>query len=205
MRGLPFIAAVAAGLLVAGSATAHPHAWIDISVEVRFDPAGKVTALRQTWVFDEFYTADTVQKGERDKMERVVTRILGNLREYGYFTVVKAADGAVALAPPTEHSARMRGPRLSMSFTSPLARPVAPPLTYSVFDPSYYIEMLHAEEDEAIRLVDAPAGCRSRLMPTKPDPKIVAKAAAIDRSGTGGDTLGAQFAEKVEIRCNCVP
>lgn len=202
MRGFPPIAVVAVALSASGPALAHPHAWIDVSVEVQFDPAGKVTALRQTWVFDEFYTADTVQKGERDKMDRLVTRILGNLRQYGYFTVVKAAEGGVALAAPTEHSARMRGPRLSMTFTTPLVRPVAPPLTYSVYDPFYYIEMLHADEDDAIRLADAPANCRSRLIPAKPDPKVVAKAAAIDRGGTGGDTLGAQFAETVEIRCD---
>lgn len=205
MRGFPLLAAVVVGLSVTGPASAHPHAWIDVTVDVLFDPAGKVAALRQTWLFDEFYTADTVQKGQRDRMDRLVTRILGNLREYDYFTVVTAADGAVALGTPTEHSARMRGPRLSMTFTTPLVRPVAPPLTYSVFDPFYYIEMLHADEDGAIRLVDAPADCRARLIPAKPDPKLVAKAAAIDRGGTGGNTLGAQFAETVEIRCGAAP
>lgn len=205
MRSVPFISAVVAALSATGPAAAHPHAWIDVSVEVRFDPAGRVTALRQTWLFDEFYTADTVQKGERDKMDRLVTRILGNLREYGYFTVVKAGGQAIPLNGPVDHSARMEGHRLSMTFTVPLAQAVPAPLAYSVFDPFYFIEMLHAERPDAIRLADAPAGCRSHLIPAKPDPKMVAKAAAIDRGGSGGNTLGVLFAETVEIRCDTAP
>lgn len=205
MRIFPVIAVVVAVLSMTRPAAAHPHAWIDVTLEVLFDPAGRVTALRQTWLFDEFYTADTVQKGERDRMDRLVTRILGNLREYGYFTVVKAGGRAVPLNAPVAHSARLDGHRLSMSFTVPLAQPVSAPLTYSVFDPFYFIEMLHAERPDAIRLIDAPAGCRLHLIPAKPDPRMVAAAAAIDRSGSGGDTLGAQFAETVEIRCDSVP
>jgi ABC-type uncharacterized transport system substrate-binding protein len=202
MRKLPFVAAVIVSLSMAEPAAAHPHAWIDVDVDVQFDAEGRVTALKERWLFDEFYTADTVQKGERDKMDRLVTRILGNLREYGYFTVVTVDGRSIPLSAPIDHSAHMEGHRLSMSFTVPLSQPVAAPLTYSVFDPFYFIEMLHAERTDSIRLRNGPPGCRSRLIPAKPDPKRVAAAAAIDRTGNGGNNLGAQFAEKVEIRCD---
>jgi ABC-type uncharacterized transport system substrate-binding protein len=197
-----------AGLAWLGSAVpvaAHPHAWIDISVEVLFDASGRVTALRENWLFDEFYTAETVQKGERAKMDALTTRILRNLKEYGYFTRVEANGRPVALKVPVESSSRMEGIRLRMSFTALLAEPVAPasaPLTYAVFDPTYYIEMLHEETADAIRLVNAPPQCRFRMLPPQPDPKAVAVASALDRTQSGGDGLGAFFAEKVEVRCD---
>lgn len=204
MTARKMVAALAGALWLAGmgGAQAHPHAWIDVSVEVLFDPAGKVTALREHWLFDEFYTADTVQKGERQKMELLTTRILRNLKEYGYFTRVQAGGRAIALKEPTERAARLDGQRLLMTFQVPLAEPVAAPLSYSVFDPTYYIEMLHAESPDAVRLVGAPAGCRSELLPAKPDGKAVALASALDRTQSGGDGLGALFAETVEVRCD---
>lgn len=174
-------------------------------MEVLFDGAGKIVALRETWLFDEFYTADTVQRGERKKMERLTSRILLNLKDYGYFTRVQAAGRTILLLPPGESSARMEGNRLAMSFVAPLTEPVAVtevPLIYAVFDPTYFIEMLHAERKDSIRLVDAPKDCRARLSPAKPDPKAVAAAYALDRTQNGASDLGAQFAEKVEIRCD---
>lgn len=199
---------VVATILWSGVAAAHPHAWIDVSVEVLFDGDGRVTGLREYWLFDEFYTADTVQKGEQRKMDSLTTRIIQNLKEYGYFTRVHSGSRPIALVTPIERSARMEGHRLLMTFVVPLAEPVTvgeAPLTYAVFDPTYFIEMLHAERKDAVRLVGAPAQCRFRLIAAKPDPKAVAVAAALDRTQSGGGGLGAQFAEKVEIRCDSHP
>lgn len=208
MRGFPAMAAMVFWLSSAAAVLAHPHASIDVAVDVVFDPAGRVTALRQTWLFDEFYTADTVQKGERHKLDLLTTRILHNLKDYGYFTRILADGHPIPLAQPTERSARMEGSRLLMTFVAPLAKPVSPterPVTYAVFDPTYFIEMLHAERPDTIRLMGAPAHCRASLVPAKPDPKAVATAAALDRTQTGGDGLGALFAETVEIRCAARP
>lgn len=202
------LTATAAALLIVamtgGPAAAHPHAWIDISVEVLFDSSGRVTGLRESWLFDEFYTADTVNGGGAKKMAALTTKILHNLKEYGYFTRIRLGDKLLTLAEPSEKSARMEGNRLQMMFVAPLAEAVRPtePLTYAVFDPTYYIEMLHAETSDAIRLVGAPAGCHAQLLPPKPDPKAVVVASALDRTQQGSDGLGAHFAETVEVRCD---
>lgn len=195
------------GLLVGepGTGEAHPHAWIDIDVVVRFGPDGTVSGLEESWLFDEFYSADTVGKGDPARIERLTKGILHNLAGYGYFTRVNHGGRAVALAKPAAAAARMDGSRLRMTFFAPLAEPVVPstaaPLTYAVFDPTYFIEMLHAERKDAVRLEGAPPSCTVQLHPPHPDPKAVIAAAALDRTQSGGDGLGAQFAEKVEIRC----
>lgn len=186
-------------------AAAHPHAWIDTSEEIVFDAAGRVTAIRQHWLFDEFYTAETVKaSGHGDNAEALVRRLLGNLKEWGYFTRVRQNGKSLVLAAPTEHSGRVEGHRLVMTFVVPLAEPVAvagAPLSYAVYDPSFYIEMLHAETTEQVRLSGAPAGCRVRVIQPQPDPKAVALASSLDRTQSGGDGLGAFFAETVEVTC----
>ena len=53
MRVLLALALAAAPLPLA----AHPHGWIDLRTEVLVDDAGRVEALRQAWLFDQFYSA----------------------------------------------------------------------------------------------------------------------------------------------------
>lgn len=197
--------AVSLGSMIPGAAHAHPHAWIDIAVEVLFDSSGRVAALRQTWTFDEFYTADTVGKGDVRKIDAVVTRIIGNLRGWGYFTKVRDADGTPVTVSVDGAAGTMEAKRLTMRFVTALTRPVAAPLSYAVFDPTYFIEMLHEDGPDAIRLVDAPASCHAHRHHPKPDGKVIAMAQALDRTQSGGDGLGLQFAETVEIRCDATP
>ena len=61
--------------------------------------------------------------------------------------------------------------------------------------------MLHAEVDDPIRLESAPAGCTFRLIDPIPSMEALSLAAALDRTQRASDSLGAQFAERVEIQC----
>jgi ABC-type uncharacterized transport system substrate-binding protein len=74
-------------------------------------------------------------------------------------------------------------------------------LIYSIFDPTYYVEILHAEIKDVIRLIDAPESCKHSLIKPDPNPEMVALAAGLDRNQSAGDTLGAIFADKVLIEC----
>ncbi len=74
-------------------------------------------------------------------------------------------------------------------------------IVYRIAEPTYYFEMLHAEESPAIVLKNAPPACRYRLEPPKPDAALVAYAASLGINESGGDELGIQFAETVTIRC----
>ncbi len=73
---------------------AHPHAWIDVWVEVIFDSTGAITGLRETWLFDDFYSVyategmDLNKDGQPDKapMEKLVRENIESLSEYDYFT-----------------------------------------------------------------------------------------------------------------------
>lgn len=194
-----------------GPATAHPHTWIDVTVEVVFDQ-GKVVGLRQTWLFDDYYTAYATEDMDADgdgqpdarRLRALLETNMRNLAEYGYFTRVSRGGNEVPFAEVTEMSSRMAGTRLEMSFLLPLAAPLdadEPGMVYGIFDPTYYIEMLHAETRDAIRLTGAPAGCSTKLDKPNPTAEATTLAASLDRLQSAGDTLGAIFAERVTIRC----
>ncbi|MBE0529955.1 MAG: DUF1007 family protein [Rhodospirillales bacterium] len=195
-----------------GSAHAHPHAWIDVSVQILFNGAGKATGLRERWVFDEYYTAYAVgglgknsdTKAVQSKIDAILHDNMKNLEEYAYFTEVEHKGKGVDFAPITEMSSTLLGGRLEMTFVVPFKADLDlsdSPLTYSIFDPTYYIEMLHADSPEAIRLQASPAGCTYRLIKPNPTFEAVGLAAALDRTQTASDGLGAIFAERVDVQC----
>ena len=83
--------------------------------------------------------------------------------------------------------------------------PTVSPVDYMVFDPTYYIEMLHAEGGGAIQLSGAGADCKYVLTPPNPDPNAVGLAASLDKTQSAGNELGQLFAERVTIRCGVKP
>lgn len=209
-RVLPVLLFLAA--LLPGAAGAHPHVWIDVQVRVLFDAEGRAVALEETWLFDDLYSVyategtDKDGDGEPDQafLEAVMAENMKNLAAYGYFTEIKSGETPVKTDDATDMSTRMRDKRLEMAFRLPFETPVSVtdmPLGYAIFDPTYYIEMVHAEVPDPIVLDGAPAGCRAELKQPNPDPEQIVLAASLDRTETAGDTLGKFFAETVRVTC----
>ncbi|HTY69882.1 MAG TPA: DUF1007 family protein [Alphaproteobacteria bacterium] len=196
-------------------ADAHPHAWIDVTVDVLFNASGRVTGLHERWLLDEYYSAYVTagyvgRNGQTDhnKMAALLQRSMKNLAEYTYFTKVTTGSVAVPFAAIEDASAQMRGRRLELAFLLPLAAPANvndEPLVYSIYDPTYYVEVLHADRRDAIQLVDAPRDCHYRLIPPKPSIESVMRAQSLDVTQTSDDSLGQLFAQKVNIRCGAPP
>jgi ABC-type uncharacterized transport system substrate-binding protein len=192
-------------------AEAHPHAWIDVAVRVAFDKDGNAVGLHQVWLFDELYTAFAMdglakkgaQPAQKD-IDGLMHRNMTNLADFSYFTQVKHDGAAVALRKATEMSSKLTGARLSMSFYLPFKTTIDPrgkPLQYAVYDPTYFIEVLHAKADDAIQLAGAPANCAHVLIEPTPSMEAVLLAQSLDRTQSAGDGLGVLFAQTVEIRC----
>ena len=141
----------------ASPAWAHPHAWIDLRSTVVLDSAGRVTAIEQEWLIDQFYTIFLTEElsgalGTRAEALAALSRShLQNLRAYDYFTEVRAGGAKISLRTVSEFESELREGRLWMRFVVPLATTVDPArqaFTFAVFDPTYYIEILHSEGDE---------------------------------------------------------
>ncbi len=192
-------------------AVAHPHVWVDVDVRILFDDAGNITGLEQTWLFDDFYTAYAVEgtdedgdgKPDPDKLEVIMKENMKHLKVYSYFTEITSDEKLLPINPVTEMSTRMQENRLEMTFTTALQdpTPAAEKIAYAIFDPTYYVEMLHTENENPVTLVGAPEGCRTELKAPNPDPDSVARAAMLDASQRGETGLGQFFTERVSLIC----
>jgi ABC-type uncharacterized transport system substrate-binding protein len=208
---LLIVIAVMTAILSRGPAEAHPHAWIDLRSEIIFASDGRIVSLYFDWLFDDFYTEfileDIKRVGEATDvaLRDLARENLKNLSAFDYFTVVRADGVRQEFAAVERFETAVRGNRLWMRFELRLTVPVDPrrqEVIYTVFDPTYYIEMLHLEGDVIQVNGAAGAGCDAVIIPPVPTPETIANAAALDRTQSGGNSLGEAFAELVAVRCN---
>jgi ABC-type uncharacterized transport system substrate-binding protein len=199
------------GLSISFTASAHAHNWIDLQIGLQLDQSGNVTALYQKWLFDDIYSVTITEgmdgdgdgKPDTSRLDELHKSVVNNLKKHNYFSHVEQDGKSVPFGPVSRGAMTMYGNRLEFSFYLPLATPLDPrrsPLNYRVFDPSYYIEMLHAENKDAVVLRDAPEGCKYHLQQPNPDPKKIAYAASLPPGASGGD-IGRFFTEKVVVKC----
>ena len=197
-------------LTVVGSAGAHPHSWIDLRSTVIVNESGEVTAIQVDWVFDEFYSTfvleDIVRAGEDTEtaLEQVNRENLEGLKAYNYFADIRAGGKPVGLKDATDGSISVYRDRLRMVFTLPLETAIDPReqlFEYAVFDPSYYIEILHIEKN-GITVANAGTGsCTAALEKPNPDAETISLAASLGQTEIGPDNLGQLFAEVVTVSC----
>ncbi len=199
-------------LLSTGPLQAHPHAWIDLKTKLTFNDQGRLTGLRLHWVFDDFYSLYTIEALDPDKDGKISKKKimdlaktnLNNLVEYDYFTEIKINGEVMEFGKVNESDSTFADNRLSMTFTLPLAKPVDPigkKVSYVVFDPTYYIEVVH-ERENAISLSDkAPKNCHTVLREPTPTVEMTMLAASLDKTENAGNTLGRVFAQTVSLTC----
>ena len=179
---------------------------------MRFDQRGQAVALEEIWLFDPYYTAFAIEGLDQDGdgapdpdgLAALLRENMTNLADYDYFTVVESGGVQEPLGAVTEMSSRMRGEQLEMRFVISFSAPQlekTDSFSYAIFDPTYYIEMLHFAGDDAVQLVGAPEGCTVERSTAEPDAETLAFAAMLDQSQSAGNGLGIQFAETVTVQC----
>jgi ABC-type nickel/cobalt efflux system permease component RcnA/ABC-type uncharacterized transport system substrate-binding protein len=183
------LAAASIATVLPAAAHAHPHEWIDVAAEVLFDDRGRIAAIRHHWRFDEAFSAfalqglDTDGDGAYSRVELMplAEENVQSLAEYGFFTFVSAGDYVAGFAAPENYSLDLDENRLTLHYTLPLAVPLftRSEVLLQVYDPEYYIAF-SLPSTEAVRLVDAPAGCRIAVTPARgPDAAAAAALATI--------------------------
>ena len=199
-------------LMLAGSgsflAEAHPHVWIDLRSTIVLDENGHVIGIEQEWLFDYFYTVFSVDGIVSDAQKKALTALaetnLKSLRAYNYFTEVKSDNTKVPLGIVNEYESELRNRRLWMRFVVPFSTPIDAStklLSFAVFDPTFYIEILHLKEDIIGFRGPWSEKCTALIIPPKPTTEAVLLARALDRDAKSDNTLGSIFAERVEVSC----
>lgn len=184
-------AAMVAGLgLLPAAAGAHPHIFIEASVELVVAD-GALQGVRLSWLYDDFFSLMlTADLGIDDDGDLVLTdeelailtaAVMDWPADYTGDLTVVGPEGPVALAPREEASVVLEEGRVREMHYRPLAEPlpaVAAPVNVQVYDPFYYVayevvgepalagegctaELVKADLDAAYAMVDGLLGGRS--------------------------------------------
>jgi nickel/cobalt exporter len=186
VRDLIIVASFAVAPAVAH---AHPHEWVDVASEVLFDDKGQILAIRHHWRFDEAFSAFALQGLDTDgdgaysqeELQPLAQVNVESLAEYSFFTFVSVGDYQAGYGAPKDYHLDLDADRLTLHYTLPLAQPLFTrgEVLLQVYDPEYYIAFALPSR-EAVRLVDAPAGCRLAVYPAGAlDPAAAAALATI--------------------------
>ena len=199
-----------------GAAAAHPHVWIDARSEVMFDDQQRMTALRVSWRFDEFYSLFAIEGLDKDGDGELATAELQplaelnvtSLEEYRYFTEILADGAALAYGPVSDYGARYEDGILTLEFTIPLEAPVDPrraQVAFKSYDPTFYIAIEPALQDPVSLAGTPPASCRPAVEESSGPSETLslAEAGSLDANAdpNANEGLGALYATTIVLAC----
>jgi len=178
-----------------------------------FNEQGQATGLWVGWLFDDYYSAFTLEVIQRQEdgsydqkaLNRLAEENLRNLSEYSYFTFIKVDGKQTPYLPVTDYKTHVSQNRLWMEFTVMFKDAIDPKkhaIDYAVYDPTFYVEILHEAKGDPIQFIGTGArGCGYALKRPEPPEEISLMAGMLDKDETAGDGIGQYFAERVVISC----
>ena len=204
-----------AGAAAATPAQAHPHVFIDAGMELRFDEAGRVAALRIVWVYDDLTSLMILtDRGFDPDGDGVLTpeetaRLSGFDMAWdpGFAgdSYLRHGDAAVALSGPSDWTAEVRDGRIITTHLRRLPEPLAPgalPVVVQVYDPGYYTAYPNAADPVLTGRDDCAVAVYG------PDPAAAdaaLQAALKELSGLdleqGFPAVGEHYADEVRLTC----
>ncbi|MEX0316605.1 MAG: DUF1007 family protein [Ruegeria sp.] len=212
MRILPILATCCLPL----SAVAHPHVFIDTGFELIFDDEARLTHVRVTWAYDEFYSLLILedmgldQDGDGVLTGEEVKALAGFDAQWveGYDgDLVVANEGLrVPLSGPQEPTATVEAGRIVTTHLREVtAEPViASDLSVKAYDESYYT----AYEVARPVVVSGPVSCALERIEPDIDARLAEMQAFLLTIDANADLeendiplIGVEFATEIRISC----
>lgn len=213
-HALPLMLAL---LLAPVGAAAHPHVFIDATVEIVFDAQGRAEALRIGWTYDDLFSLSYLTEMGFDPDFDGVLSAEETVRLTGFDTRNWDADfpgdtyalvqgSPIGLSRPEAPTVRYDGGKLTSTHLRHLSTPVdlaAAELVVQVYDPSFYTSY----SIDPVAVLTNGAGCTAQVF--EPD-RAVADArleAALQELAGSGDAetdfpaIGSAYAEEVRVTC----
>jgi len=192
--------------IVSAPVSAHPHAWIDVKTTLILTGRATVTAVREQWSFDASYSNTLLKdgNGKWKPLKPFVQTAMRNLAPYGYFMELHARGARLAIGRAGGAEGEVRNGSLIMRFTVSLSKPIDishSDLSFSVYDPSYFIAFEHVKDHPIAFEGPGVDACTARIRQAKPSFEALSQAQAMDRNAPVNPELGRLFAETVLIHC----
>lgn len=199
-------------LLLASPAFAHPHVWVTANSALVFDAAGRISAIRQHWVFDKAFSAYATQGLDKNRdgvvskeeLTGLAKENLDGLTEFGWFTNLKINGAKAMFEPPKDGVMTLENGQLALDFLLPLDTPKSPgkALMLDISDPTYFVAFSIAEGPDAITLDNGPSGCVTNITrPKAPPPTTQNLTEDFFNALNQSSNYGSQFANKVVVAC----
>jgi ABC-type uncharacterized transport system substrate-binding protein len=213
-RFIAVIIALAGLVWTANTAFAHPHVWVRMHSDLLYAPGGSVTAVRQTWTFDDMFSAfatmgfpKTDGTFTRETLQPLAKVNVDSLKDFDYFTYA-TIDGKqvkdVFNDPLPDYwlDYDAKTTLLTLHFTLPFKTPVkAKSLQIEVYDPTFFIDFAMKKTDP-VTLVSAPAHCK--VATEKPPDINFPTTLRLDQALVTSEAnigMGASFANKITVTC----
>ncbi|MFM2390316.1 MAG: hypothetical protein RLZZ437_1871 [Pseudomonadota bacterium] len=208
---------MAAGCLVAPVvAEAHPHVFIDATVEVVFDAEGRAEALRIGWTYDEFFSMLIVEDRALDPDYDAVLTPEAEAELAGFdmqwdagfagdtYALMNGVD--LPLSRPEAFSASYADGKITSTHLRRFETPVAVgdvPLIVQVYDPGFYTAYAIVGETQLTGRDD----CSAQVF--EPDRSAADEALLAALAEVSADVdieiaypaIGAAYAEEARITC----
>jgi polyphosphate kinase len=202
--------------LAAGPALAHPHVFIDATVEVIFDDQGRAAALRIGWTYDDLFSMMIVEDRALDPdydgvlTDDAVAQLSGFDMQWdpGFpGDTYPLLDGQpLPLGPPQDWTAGYDGLRITSTHVRPFLTPVevgATPLIVQVYDPSFYTSyviagtpVLTGRDDCAVQVFEPDLAAADEIL-------MAALAEMAGSAELEGEfpAIGAAYAQEARVTC----
>jgi ABC-type uncharacterized transport system substrate-binding protein len=194
--------------------SAHPHVWIDMRSAIDFNAQGRVDAIGVSWTFDEFYSQSMLDGTDRNnnhnydanELQDLANAMAKNLKGFRYFMFIQVGNKLADTGTPTDAKATYEKGQLTLNFRLPLQQPVDPATTsvsYSSFDPTYYVDISPAQSNGVVFTGPAPKTCTYALRKvdsTRAGALNLSQSVQMTRPTT--DVLNSTSAAVVSVTCS---
>lgn len=207
-----WLLAVLVGMLASTAACAHPHVWITSTSELIYASDGSITGVRHAWTFDDMFSTfatqglESKEKGKftREELAPLAQVNVESLKDYDYFTLAYVNGKKAELKDPIDYWLEFTDGLLTLHFTLPFKTPAkAQNLNVEMYDPTWFVDFAFAPKDP-VKLVGAPAACQLSVHRpgegNQATPKGQPGEAFFNNLGAGSN-YGAQFANKIAVKC----
>jgi ABC-type uncharacterized transport system substrate-binding protein len=193
------------------AAEAHPHVWVTLHSEFLYAADGNLTGIRHAWQFDDMFSSYALQgihharKGQytREELASLAKLNVESLKEYGYFTFVRADGKKLKLSEPVDYWLEYENSTLVLHFTLPLKTPTAAKaMQVEVYDPTIFVDFEFAKETPA-SLSGAPPQCLLTVdLPHQPTAAEQMRLSQLDATPLEASSPFAEmFANKMLVKC----
>ena len=192
------------------SALGHPHMWVDLESRVVLNIDDGRVVIQQIWLFDDFFSTSVIEDASLDPgginagIQKEIDRITEALEPYNYYTEIEMGGKNLSSTLVGDVTWEVIQNRIKLRFTiAPNKSSVSDVQgwSYAIFDPTYYIEMLHEEGATITIDGDLTQKCSSWIEQPNPSADAVALSQSITLDNNADDTVGRFFAETVHVSC----